>query len=84
MIDAADNTPFVDEGHVCEGRAGGDVRGDDLVGADCSLRFGGAREDEGGGERAVVVSAFERGALGAVIEFSVWDVLWWFVHGGCR
>lgn len=84
VIDAADNTPLVDEGHVCDGRAGGNVRGDDLVGADCILRFGRAREDEGRGEGAVVVSAFKRDALVALVELGVWDVLCWLVHGGCR
>lgn len=82
VIDAADDPPFVDEAHACEGRAGGDVRGDDLVVADGGLVFGAAREDEGGRGRTVIFSAFEGGALGTVVELRVWDVAWWFGHGG--
>ena len=74
VIDATHNTPFVDEGHVCEGRAGGDIGRDDLVVADGGLVFGAASEDERGGGRTVVLSVFEGGALDAVVELRVWDV----------
>jgi hypothetical protein len=30
----------------------------------------------------VVFSVFEGGALDAVVELRVWDVDWWFIHGG--
>lgn len=84
VVDATDDSPFVVESHACEGRAGGDVGGDDPVVTDGGLVFGDAREDEGGGLRTVVDSAFEGGALGAVVELGVWDVASWFGHGGCR
>lgn len=82
MVDATDNTPLVDEGHAREGRAGGDVGSDDFVGSDCGLVLGGPGEDEGRGLRAVVFSVFQESSLGTVVELGVWDVSWWFVHGG--